>query len=395
MGGKRKLCPTIFRELDRIIPRRQWRTLHLLDAFLGGGSVSLYAKAQGFRVTCCDLAIRSQLVGLGLIENGRVKLTRHDLAAILAARAEGPGPITEKFSPAVFHANSALMLDAIMRVADRIEDPARSSLLRLLVVKLSMRIHAMSFVRPGTAHRLTTGELENISASCLRNYVHQFAITPEDVEKEIDFLNGGVFPGRARFIFGDIMEALPNADADVAYFDPPYPGATKYEMYYATIDAMLEGERREDSAFSAKDGADLLDGMLAKAVHIPVWIMSLNNAVVPISEIEEKMAAAGRAVHATEIKCLYSLGGWAREDGSTWEDGKRKAAEYLLLSWDRERVREITNRMMTLPVATGQPGDNRFPPSTNANGRELRLGTSTTQETDPLPAIQTPEEAVL
>ncbi|MEP7028436.1 MAG: hypothetical protein ABI960_07565, partial [Candidatus Eisenbacteria bacterium] len=47
LGGKRRLCPLIFREVDRIVPRRHWPTMTFLDGFLGGGSVSLYAKAQG------------------------------------------------------------------------------------------------------------------------------------------------------------------------------------------------------------------------------------------------------------------------------------------------------------------------------------------------------------
>jgi site-specific DNA-adenine methylase len=58
LGGKRRLCPLIFREIDRILPRCHWRELAFLDGFLGGGSVSLYAKAQGFRVISCDIAER-------------------------------------------------------------------------------------------------------------------------------------------------------------------------------------------------------------------------------------------------------------------------------------------------------------------------------------------------
>jgi len=68
LGGKRRLAPTIFREIDRILPRRLWRDLTFLDAFLGGGSVSLYAKAQGFRVVATDIAERSITIGRALIE---------------------------------------------------------------------------------------------------------------------------------------------------------------------------------------------------------------------------------------------------------------------------------------------------------------------------------------
>src|SRR5256712_14068581 len=79
LGGNRRLCPLIFREIDRVLPRRLWRKLTFLDAFLGGGSVSLYAKAQGFRVVAWDIAERAMMVGHGLIANSRVKLTREDI----------------------------------------------------------------------------------------------------------------------------------------------------------------------------------------------------------------------------------------------------------------------------------------------------------------------------
>src|SRR5881397_3020995 len=79
LGGKRRLCPLIFREIDRLVPRRLWARLTFLDGFLGGGSVSLYAKAQGFRVVATDIAERAMVIGRALIENSRVRLTREDV----------------------------------------------------------------------------------------------------------------------------------------------------------------------------------------------------------------------------------------------------------------------------------------------------------------------------
>src|SRR5207245_1310785 len=102
LGGKRRLCGVIFRAIDRLLPRRLWAGRTFLDGFLGGGSVSLYAKAQGFRVVAADIAERSITIGRALIENSRVRLTQED-ALRLAAPSEGPpGRIERDYTPSVF-----------------------------------------------------------------------------------------------------------------------------------------------------------------------------------------------------------------------------------------------------------------------------------------------------
>lgn len=85
-GGKRKLCPRIFKEIARVYPPATWSRLRFVDPFLGGGSVSLYAKAHGFGVTCGDLAERSVVIGRALIENDSTRLTEPDLLRLLSDR---------------------------------------------------------------------------------------------------------------------------------------------------------------------------------------------------------------------------------------------------------------------------------------------------------------------
>lgn len=50
LGGKRRLCRLIFALLATEAPQARWRGLTLVDPFLGGGSVSQFAKAVGFHV---------------------------------------------------------------------------------------------------------------------------------------------------------------------------------------------------------------------------------------------------------------------------------------------------------------------------------------------------------
>src|SRR4029453_12453239 len=100
----------------------------------------------------------------------------------------------------------------------------------------------------------------------------------------------------------DSLRAPPTIRADVAYFDPPYPGVMSYEKEYGVIDQLLDGKTRPTSPFTAKTGASTLDTLFERAQHIPVWILSLGNEVVGIEELEAKMTKLGRQTKALAIK---------------------------------------------------------------------------------------------
>src|SRR5262249_41278389 len=114
-------------------------------------------------------------------------------------------------------------------------------------------------------------------------------------------INAGVFQGRGSVLKESVLEALPSIQAHVAYFDPPYPGVMSYEKEYRFIDQILEGFSRPTSPFTAKDGASMIDALLERARHIPIWLLSLGNAVVGIDELEAKMTRLGRETRAIEI----------------------------------------------------------------------------------------------
>jgi hypothetical protein len=302
LGGKRRLCPLIFREIDRVIPRRHWRSLTLLDAFLGGGSVSLYAKAQGFRVVATDIAERAMVIGRALIENSRVKLSREDVLRVLASRQDQPGRIESTMSPSTFTAEQARFLDTALVVAGETADPAKANLIRLLALRVALLSHAYGQVRKGTIHRVTTGEYESITESAAYHYIDGLRlVTPTRLWDLAQQLNAGVFEGRATITKRSVLDALPEIAADVAYFDPPYPGVMSYEREYRTIDEILEGTSRPTSPFTAKDGHNI-DGLFERATHVPIWILSLGNAVVGVEELESKMAKHGRRVKSIALR---------------------------------------------------------------------------------------------
>ena len=328
LGGKRRLCPLIFREVDRLLPRRLWPGRTFLDGFLGGGSVSLYAKALGFRVVTTDIAERSIVVGRALIENSRVKLTREDVIRLLAPNPEPAMRIEREMVPQVFTANVARLIDRALAQARATPDPAKAALLKTLAIRVALLEHPMSQVRKGTIHRMHSGEYEAITESCVHHYVGGLRLTrPDRLWALAQQLNAGVFQGEAQVRKESVFDVLPRVQADVAYFDPPYPGVMSYEKEYRVIDEILEGTTRPTSPFTARDGAAMIDGLLQQARHIPIWLLSLGNAVVTIGELEEKMRRLGRETRSIEIK-------YAHLPSVATAEKNEANREFLVVGWD-------------------------------------------------------------
>ncbi|MBD3337210.1 MAG: hypothetical protein GF355_16985 [Candidatus Eisenbacteria bacterium] len=328
LGGKRRLCPLIFREVDRILPRRLWPRLTFLDAFLGGASVSLYAKAQGLRVVATDIAERSIVVGEALIANSRVRLNREDILRLAAPDDRPPGRVEQNYAPKVFTRAQARLLDRALTMARETGDVAKGALLRLLAIRVAMLAHPMSQVRGGTIHRVVSGEYESISPACVRHYVDAPRLTrPERLWELARQINAGVFTGHAEVRRADVVESLPEIAADIAYFDPPYPGVMSYEREYKVIDEILEGQSRPTSPFTAKDGASMLDGLFERAAHIPLWLLSLGNAVVTIAELGAKMARHGRETKAIALRYQHL-------PAVSTQEKKRENREFLVVGWD-------------------------------------------------------------
>ena len=330
LGGKRRLCQLIFREIDRLLPRREWRGLTFLDGFLGGGSVSLYAKAQGFRVVATDIAERAITVGEVLIANSRVRLTREDVLRLAKDDGAAPGRIEVGYAPRVFTQEQARFLDRALAIAGETTDPAKAALIRLLAIRVALLAHPMSQVRAGTIHRISSGEYEAITESCMYHYVDGLRLTrPGKLWDLAQQLNVGVFHGEGEVIRASVLDVLPEIRADIAYFDPPYPGVMSYEKEYRVIDEILEGASRATSPFTAKGGAAMLDTLFERATHIPIWLLSLGNAVVGIEELEAKMARFGRATKAIAIRYQHL-------PAVATAEKKRENREFLIVGWDAE-----------------------------------------------------------
>ena len=328
LGGKRRLCPIIFREIDKLVPRRRWAEMAFLDAFSGGGAVSLYAKVQGFQVVAVDIAERAHVVGEALIANSRVRLTLEDILRLLAPRTAGR--IESMYAPGVFTVAQARFLDAAFESPT--SDPSKAALYKLLAIRVAMQAHPLSQVRAGTIERVTSGGWESVSDKCVRHYVDgPKLLRPDRLWALAQRINEGVFQGEGRVIKGDILDILPAIKADIAYLDPPYPGTRSYEAEYKTLDAILGDESRSVSAFSRKAGARMVDELLKRALHIPVWVLSFGNAVNELHDLEEKMRALGRETRTTTVR-------YAHKESVASRDKTEENLEFVVVGWDPQEL---------------------------------------------------------
>ena len=237
---------------------------------------------------------------------------------------------TGQGQPEVFTRNVGEVLDRLLHAADLTLLRSRGALYRLLAIRVGMLAHPMSQIRPGTAHRATTGEWESITPSCLKHYVDALRLdTLDEFWHLAQKTNAGVFAGRGRVIQGNVLELLPTIRADIAYFDPPYSGVMSYEKEYRIIDQLLEGTTRETSPFTPRDGAAMIDALLERAQHIPIWVLSFGNATVSLEDLEAKMTRLGRRTKAIAIRYQHL-------PAVATAEKKQVNREYLLIGLDPE-----------------------------------------------------------
>lgn len=302
-GGKRKLVKYIFKPIKKTEGV-------FIDAFLGGGSVSLYAKAKGYKVIANDIAYRSLIIGKAIIANNSVKLESEDLARLFV-KTKHDGFIKKNYCPKVFTSKIADFLDNAVAAAREVENETKRYLLMHLLIKFILSCRQFGKF----THTRDTLDLEARkwewplrSKSHAPKNLRMIQNPMLTLEKLKDEVNHGIFDNHQdnEIHQKDVFDFLKNVTGDVVYFDPPYPGSSAYEVEYGILDNLLAGKKldQKPSGFSNKDADDFLERMFKAAKHIPQWIISLGQNKEDVGVRPEKLLAMVQKYRKAEVQML-------------------------------------------------------------------------------------------
>lgn len=263
-GGKRKLVKYIFKPIKKTEGV-------FIDAFLGGGSVSLYAKAKGYKVIANDIAFRSLIIGKAIIANNSVKLESEDLARLFV-KTKHDGFIKKNYCPKVFTSKIADFLDNAVAAAREVENETKRYLLLHLLIKFILSCRQFGKF----THTRDTLDLEARkwewplrSKSHAPKNLRMIQSPMLTLEKLKDEVNHGIFDNHQdnEIHQKDVFDFLKTVQGDVVYFDPPYPGSSAYEVEYGILDNLLVGKKLDNkpSGFSNNDADDFLERMFEAA----------------------------------------------------------------------------------------------------------------------------------
>lgn len=273
-GGKRKLCPIIFKGVRKYIPREQWQGKVFVDAFLGSGAVSLYAKAQGFKIICNDIAERCFIVGKALIENNNTYISNTDICRLILPNEGNDHDIEREFVPDVFSIRHAVFLDNAFQ-------NCQSYLEKYLILKYIFRIRPYSkFSSPNAFNRpFEDGRFDEIKETYRGAMSNNLKTPLELLDILKDKINAGIFSNglKNEAYKEDVFDFVGKVNGDILYLDPPYSGTLSYEGEYNILDKIL-GEVKPKSKFSADTGMNVLDELLAISGKFPLWVISFGNA---------------------------------------------------------------------------------------------------------------------
>ena len=184
---------------------------------MGSGAVSIFAKAQGFRVVANDCAERSFIAGKALIENNQTPLTEDDLRRLFLPHSGNKHFIEKECSPDVFPCSHAAFLDTAFA-------NAITPLRRLLLLKYIFAVRPYSkFSSPNAFNRpMQEGRFDEIKSTYAKHVRDNLKPPLTILKNEAEKVNAGIFSNghENKVSKSDVFDFVEAVEGDVLYLDP-------------------------------------------------------------------------------------------------------------------------------------------------------------------------------
>jgi len=238
VGSKRKIVGWIWRKISRL------RFDSVLDAFGGTGVVGYYLKRKGKRVVYNDFLKFNYLIGLAIIENNSVRLSREDVDFILRWNDEVDygNFIEENFRGLYYTDEENRWLDMVVANINSLKDRYKRAL------AFSALVQACLVKRPfNLFHRSNLKlRLNNVKRSFGNHYTWR---KPFDklFRRFVNEYNKLVFSNnlKNKALNQDVFNL--EVDVDLVYLDPPYlkrnGKGIDYKLYYHFLEGLVNYDK--------------------------------------------------------------------------------------------------------------------------------------------------------
>ena len=303
-------------------------TESVFDAFSGGGSVSYFSKAKGFKVISNDILKINYLISKALVENNNIKLEYEDIEIIFSGIPK-EGFMYKNYSNIFFFPEECKELDLYRENIEKLDSEYKKALALILMRRAMIR--KMPYSRFNIKWEKIV-ELRNEELS-YKKYKRKRAYHNQSFKthflENINEYNRAIFDnGKNNLSLNeDVFDAIKNTKADIIYLDPPYTGTmNNYFGFYGMLDDYIE--RKKTAPFTnnfidRKKSIDLFDKLFSQLNNFKYWFLSYNNSSYPTKEmLLELLEKYSDNIKIIEKPHIYKI---------TGKENKKSNIEYLFI----------------------------------------------------------------